>query len=287
MNIPPYWARESYCGLDRHGRERCFHAWGWSFESHEAARTAAAARALQRFNAPPRDRLSKDYDYLDRPLREEILERVTHEGRLVALITRNRYGASVLNAASVCFADVDYPSPRSKGFLDGLRLALFPGKRRARAEAEQAAVLCHIRDWAARNQQCAFRLYQTAAGLRLLFTDVLRAPTSRETAQLFDALRCDMLYRRLTLKQECFRARLTPKPWRCACPRPPSRYPWNTEADEHKYRQWEAIYREKTKGCATCRLLEVFGPDAQDPEIAALVDIHDEHACAGGAAPLA
>jgi hypothetical protein len=94
---------------------------------------------------------------------------------------------------------------------------------------------------------------------------------------LFEALQSDWLYRRLTKKQECFRARLTPKPWRCACPRPPNRYPWENDAAEQRYRQWEQQYREKASAYAVCRLLNVFGSASSVGESLEITEIHDAY----------
>jgi hypothetical protein len=58
----------------------------------------------------------------------------------------------------------------------------------------------------------------------------------------------DPLYSRLTAKQECFLARLTPKPLRCGCKRPSSLYPWDTPDQERAYRCWQAKY--EAKACA-------------------------------------
>ena len=287
MRIPPYWRKEQYCGRDRNGRERCYEAWGWSFDSPEDARADAAARAERRFNRPDTSLSPERYDYLDRPLREEIVESIAHEDRDSALITRNRYGCLVLNTAFVCFVDVDYPPPRGAGILDGLLLAFSARRRRERAQALRESTKREVMDWAAENPQRGFRLYETAAGLRLLFTDQLYAPGSDEVAALFEALHSDMLYRRLTVKQECFRARLTPKPWRCACPKPPNQYPWESDADEHRYRQWERDYYERTKNRPVCRVLDIFGPDAEEKEISAIVNIHDHYTCLDSDQPLA
>jgi hypothetical protein len=144
-----------------------------------------------------------------------------------------------------------------------------------------------VRDWAQQNPGHSFRLYRTRAGLRLLFTDRLYDPTSNDTVDLLTSLGSDALYRRLTEKQECFRARLTPKPWRCGLSTPQHRYPWEDPDQEKTCRQWERDYEKDTAGYATCQLLDTFGAAEMDDQVRAIVDIHDKHACGDEGAKLA
>ena len=146
-------------------------------------------------------------------------------------------------------------------------------------QATRDATIQAVRDWAQRNPQRSFRLYRTRAGLRLLFTDRLYSPISAETAQLLSDLGSDSLYRKLTERQECFRARLTPKPWRCGCRRPPSRYPWDDAEAERTYREWEREYQEKARGYSTCELVETMGEGISEGSVNAVVELHDRCAC--------
>jgi hypothetical protein len=289
MRIPRHWAKGSYTGRDRAGNPRTFQAWGWSSSSLEAARSAGEAAARRIFDRLQRDeeRGAGPYDYLDRPLREEIVESVAHEGAVLAAITRNHYGALVLNTSSVCFADVDFPRAVPNGILDALVLAFSAARREQRRRLAEEATIEHVRGWLRRHPGRALRLYRTCAGLRLLFTDRLYEPASQGIAQLFSELGTDALYRRLTEKQECFRARLTPKPWRCGCPRPPRGYPWNDPAAEQAYREWQRDYEDRSRSFRVCRLLERLGTGPADERIAAVMELHDRHTCGADGAPLA
>lgn len=287
MKIPAHWTKGAHTDVDPHGRQRTVSVWGWSCESLAKARQHAEARARRAFDRWTSGAKADSYDYLEHPLREEIVQALGPAGEPHAVITRNRYGALVLNTAAVCFVDVDFPAAQPAGLLDGLRLLFSARSRQERAASSQQATLQAVKDWAGRNRGRSFRLYQTAAGLRLLFTDRLYQPDSAETTRLLDELGSDELYRRLTLKQECFRARLTPKPWRCGCRRPPNRYPWESTQAERKYRQWQENYERKSSGYGVCRLLEVFGPGAEDAAIREVLRVHDEQACREGEARLA
>ena len=287
MRIPPYWSKGTYTGADRNGREDTFSAWGWSFDSVAEAESDAAARAKRVFERIANGVKPDTYDYSDRPLREEILERLGRNGDEIAVITRNRYGALVLNSASVCFVDVDFPEVRPQGLGDRIGLLFSKQKRQRRRQEIQDATLMLVRAWAARNPQRAFRLYRTAAGLRLLFTDRLYDPTSNETAELLAELKSDWRYRKLTEKQACFRARLTPKPWRCRCDRPPARYPFDDGGAEEAYGKWLKKYEEKTQGYATCRFVESIGQGDGSAALETIIDIHDRYSCGEAEARLA
>jgi hypothetical protein len=280
MRIPPYWTKATYRDRDPQGKERAFTAYGWSFQGRAAAQEDAAARAKRIFDRVVLDGTRPDsYDYLDRPLREEIVQSLDRGDTHVAVITRNRYGCLVLNATRTCFVDVDYPPVRSEGLIDGLALFFSNRRRQARAEALRQTTLERIRSWADLHRQRSFRLYRTAAGLRLLFTDRVYDPTSQEVIGLLQDLGSDPLYQRLTLKQECFRARLTPKPWRCGCKRPPSLYPWDTPDQERDYRRWQGEYEGKARAYVTCEYLQSFGRSVSDEQIDLVLATHDQYAC--------
>ena len=287
MRIPKYWARQTCRGEDPKGRSIVLQTRGWSDASLAAAREKAAQRAQNALARLFREEPLGDYEYLDQPIPEEIVDSVGPQGQEIAVITRNRYGSLVLNSASVCFVDIDFPPIQSQGIKDALALLFSKRKRNERKQALEQTTLQNVRSWAQRNSSRLFRLYRTAAGLRLLFTDRLYDPTSRETSSLLQELGSDRLYRRLTEKQECFRARLTPKPWRIGCTRPPTGFPWIDDSAEQEYRQWQRTYEQKSTPYQVCQLVESVGQDASDNTITAIVALHDRYTCTNGAAELA
>jgi hypothetical protein len=287
MRIPKHWARGEYRGQDQKGRDRYFWAWGWSFGDLAEATTMAAQRARRIFEHFVQGGTPCTYDYLEHPLREEIVQSYGEGAESAAVITRNRYGSLVLNSAKVCFVDVDFPTAEPLGLFGSLKALFMAKKIREQAAAAQAETMQRVRQWATRNPRRAFRLYRTAAGLRMLMTDQLYDPNSAEVATLFDELGSDALYRKLTHKQECFRARLTPKPWRCDCRRPPNRYPWENSKYENAYRKWQQGYENKMKNYGTCHFLEAFGASSSDEAIQTIVQFHDQMACCQPQVPLA
>ena len=289
MKIQPYWTKGTYEGTDAKGRAHEFQAYGWSFTSAAEARQDAEARARRVFEwwntCDPRE--LGPYPYPERPLREEIIERIGDPAAPHALITRNSYGALFLNTADALFVDVDFPPVRSRGVLEGLCALFSASAREKRRQAVVDETVAGVERWAELHRARSFRLYRTHAGLRLLFTDKLYDPKSDETLATLQELKADPLYVQLTRKQECFRARLTAKPWRCACPRPPAGYPWADAEAEKTFRLWARDYTKLAAQYRACELLREWGRAADLPVLRAVIAAHDHGANVASAVPLA
>ncbi len=282
MRIPRYWAKVSHSTPAPDGQALHFHAWGWSSESQAAAEAAGRKRAQQihdRFQKGNIRDSKAEYDYLDLPLREEIVDELGPAGEALAVITRNRYGALILNTPTVFFADIDFPAPRSRGFFDAIRLALSSAHRADRLEELRQHTLATVKGWINRHPDRPTRLYRTAAGLRLLMADKTYDPASSETLSLLQELGSDPLYIRLTLKQESFRARLTPKPWRCGVPRYPGHFPFLNDHDAEAARQWRERYTQLSANHRVCDLVSVSGREPTDPAIQLVITLHDRYSC--------
>ena len=91
---------------------------------------------------------------------------------------------------------------------------------------------------------------------------------------LLDAFDADRLYRRLCKNQECFRARLTPKPFRCGSPNLPCRFPFVGD-QKSEYERWDASYRKKSENYSTCRYIETIGPSECRTDLQGLIELHD------------
>ena len=98
-------------------------------------------------------------------------------------------------------------------------------------------------------------------------------------------LGADPLYVQLCKRQQSFRARLTPKPWRCGARPVPSRWPFATAAEEGHFKEWLADYQGKAKAFSACSFLRHLGNATTHSDAAAIVDLHDRRAV--GARPLA
>ena len=92
-------------------------------------------------------------------------------------------------------------------------------------------------------------------------------PTRADSLEILQALGSDPLYVRLCQAQACFRARLTPKPWRCQVQPPPNQYPWENANEEARYRAWERDYLAGSARYAVCRLIKELGPAETHPDV--------------------
>lgn len=279
MNFPKFWAR---------GESQGFLAWGWSNESITHAKALGvevAQRIAARIRRGDRSRPER-YAYGDRPLREQVLREFRDgAGALNAVISRNSYGCLVLNAAHLLFVDVDLgEAPTESGLLGRL---LGSESAAAKLAAARQSVLDRAEAWTRQNTGWGWRVYETRAGLRLAAIHRPFAHDDAVCAKVFEALGADPLYRRLCGHQKCFRARLTPKPWRCAVPNPPARWPFEDESAADAFKRWEQEYLSAGGKYSTCHLIAEIGVRTVAPEFAELVSIHDQLAQCEAELPLA
>jgi hypothetical protein len=87
--------------------------------------------------------------------------------------------------------------------------------------------------------------------------------------------------------QESFRARLTPKPWRCGLPVPPGMFPFETPEDVARFQDWERNYTAAIQPYATCQYLVSFGNSPMASGFEELVQYHDQETRATSLLPLA
>ncbi|MBW2240417.1 MAG: hypothetical protein JRH01_00390 [Deltaproteobacteria bacterium] len=252
--------------------------YGGSETSLEDARREAAAIASRAAAAIRSGKPRGEYPYSRGPVREELLDEISDGERLQAVTTRNAYGATVLNSAGALFADIDYPEVSTWSRFR----SWFGGNKEGRDEA----ILTRVDAYTRQHPRAGLRLYRTANGFRCVATHRTYEPGSRDATELLEALGSDPLYVRLCTAQKCFRARLTPKFWRCSATRPPSRYPWASAEEERAYRMWQESYERQIRDYSTCALVGSFGSSRIDHEVGRILDLHDRIAC-NGDAPLA
>ncbi len=278
MYLPRYWARETESARDPSGKTYALAVWGWSDQDSAAAHQAARRRLETVVHKVTAGNLLNQYGYGDgeRPLREPLIAPVPGAD---ALISRNGYGALVLNAARVFIADIDL----AEGSSGGILARLF-GKRPA---DPATAALEQLHQWQARQPDWALRVYRTKAGLRVLATHELFDPVAKATRDILTSLGSDPLYTALCRSQACFRARLTPKPWRIGLKAPSRRYPFQSAADEAQFQSWLQRYEAAAPRFAVCRLAAEIGPRTEVPEAAVVVALHDRYACPPGDLALA
>jgi hypothetical protein len=273
MHFPKFWAK----GLAREEGQTA-ESWGWSDNSSEDAhkRAEESARKVARRFASTGKTDHRRY-YGDRPFREEILQAINcSKGSATALVTRNSYGCQVLNTAGLMFIDVDLADERDD-----------PLGRNSAPPKDVDVIVSRAREWAERNPGWGWRVYRTKAGLRFAATHKFFEPQEAVTNTLFDILTADPLYRKLCQNQKCFRARLTPKPWRCGVWGLSVPWPWTHPNVEKRFRAWEKKYLKVSTDFSTCELLATVGNPDLHSDIAPILRLHDEKTRIGSGLPLA
>lgn len=279
MKIPRYWAREEQEVKTTGRKSMLLSCWGWSVRNQQEAREKASGRlqaAVARVTAG--DRLER-YPYGRGPLREEVIESLEDKrGGDLAVVTRNAYGALVLNSASAMFMDVDLPPEKPVSGLSRLIGRLF-GKPEPNREHAEERILDQIERWAALQFGLDMRIYRTAAGFRCIVTNRVYEPAGDKALEMMKSLGCDPLYIRLCKDQGSFRARLTPKPWRIHVAKPSWRWPFKDDREERLFRKWEEKYRRASLAYSVCRLDRELGSGKVHPEIAPVLALHDRMCC--------
>lgn len=268
MYIPTHWSRTSGIARRPDGREIPVSVWGWGEDA-----TAAQSKAAQRLRKMT-ERLSRGepfpekYTYDHRPVREEILETIGSDpGKHEAMVTRNRHGVQVLNTAELLFLDIDLVPPNCFQ-----RLMAKLGLAKDRSEA---AVLERLREALQQHGRATFRIYRTAGGLRALAVDRQYKPSSRETHELMEATGTDPAFMRMCEVQDSFRARLSPKPWRCGCQSPGIDFPRNDPQERAAFATWIKQYERASAAYATCRFLETVGNGRPADFARTSIELHD------------
>lgn len=273
--IPKFWTARSERVTDPGGQPFALRMWGWSTASLAEAAELAADRLR---SAVERVRTGQDLGryYPRLPLREETLGELTGpDGALLAVVTRNRYGAEVLNTDRVLIADVDLPP--AAGTPGGL-LGRLLGRRSQDSGAEDArreqVALDRIGGFAGAHPELGTFVYRTAAGLRVIVTGTGAAPDSDAAAAVLSELDSDPVYVRLCAATQTYRARLTPKPWRCGWRRMTVGWPPEDDRQQERAQRWQQGYAARSAGYATCRRISSSGEQPSIEE-AMVLELHD------------
>ncbi|MBT8078255.1 MAG: hypothetical protein KJO31_06740 [Gammaproteobacteria bacterium] len=313
MIVPEFWA-EARERVVIDGKSRTYRRFGWSDDSEADALENATERvreAAARARAGEKVRLADHkvaYNGAEGlPIREEIIER--HGD---TLITRNSYGALCLNTPDVLFADVDI-EPRGHAAIGwivflfilpvgwllkiqldswwpfavavvlgafvaepiGRKLADVMG--RARDDPFDLA-MSRFEEYALRNPRWIMRVYRTPLGFRLLAMHKTFSPEEEEAFLFMQAVGSDRLYMQMCRNQKCFRARVSPKPWRIGIdhirPRP-GIWPIRDERLPER-RAWVKRYDLQAKEYASCRYEQTLGTGLPSRKCESVRSLHDK-----------
>ena len=257
MKIYKFWTSEKQKILID-GAPQEIVCYGGSNLSLDDARAKAQekARKIERKIAGEKH-LFEDYEV---EIREELLETIDSS----AVITRNRYGARVLNVEKLMILDIDKPKSAGGGLA-----GLFK-KKDARPPKEQ--IFDMVRTLATtKYPNLGFRIYETYQGARVIVLGRDFDPRDSETKKMMDEFNCDPLYTFLCIKQGCYRARLTPKPGRMKFHGYKVKYP--REGDEDEFQRWVSEYENLSRNFSVCKLVGQVGARHSAPDV---VRLHDD-----------
>lgn len=326
MIVPKYWA-EGRLQHRAKGRQVTVRRFGWSDLSLDDAQALADARTREAFERVlageplPRREGKQPYNgAVGVPIREEIVSR---EGDCV--ITRNSYGALCLNTPNALFVDIDLHDPGPEPALKRkvrwplLALAVVVGlaasswlvgivavvvslwlaawisrrihaSRMGRDGGPEARADRRIETFVEQHPDWQLRQYRTPAGIRLLAMHRAFDPHEPAVEACFTALQTDPVYAVMCVRQHCFRARVSPKPWRIGISRHmrprPGTWPINPERMADRM-QWVADYERRSDGFAACRYVRTLGDGRTDAGIDTVRALHDRLCRAESALPLA
>jgi CRISPR/Cas system-associated exonuclease Cas4 (RecB family) len=123
--------------------------------------------------------------------------------------------------------------------------------------------------------------------MRCIITNSLQNPEGAETQQAMELLGSDPMYLLLCKRQKSFRARLTPKPWRCGMGNPNITFPFGNDKAEKRFTDLQKKYNKKIESYATCRFMAQLGNSQIDPAVGQAVKLHDQLTRATAQLPLA
>lgn len=170
----------------------------------------------------------------------------------------NFYGSKVLTSTDIFIADVDIEGDlfeRNEFKSNYLKDTFYP----------LAADL---------SDKYQFVVYETFKGFRIFEIKNLYDPLGEESKNLLDLLGADTKYSAKCIEQGCYRARVSPKPYRLGLPKPRD-YLYQDEWDK----QYEILKKDRT----TCKPLFDW-KDIEDivhPKVREFLKLHDELACNG------
>ncbi|RZS92260.1 hypothetical protein [Aquimarina brevivitae] len=200
--------------------------------------------------------LQKDEEY-ESDIVEEIIEKIDDEN----IVTRNRYGALVLNSKRIMFIDVDN---YSKSITDH-----FFRKNLSVKELMLTKIKKTINQ--KKYSHLGFRVYETNKGYRILVTNKNFNPRSKESKKMMEDFNADYLYRWLCIKQNCYRARLTPKPYRIKQKGIKVIYPKRSKEQQKQLDDWIIKYEQKSREFSSCHLVYQFG----EVKVDKIIEYHD------------
>lgn len=236
---------------------------------------------------------------------EEVLLNVSNDS-LNAFVTRNNYGCEVLCVDKMMILDIDnntnfsYHSNLPKyTFLEKILSKCHVYTKKYLEKKSQIQQITQEIEFLAKKYNLTtefekhsvyqvskilknypninLRFYRTTNGWRLIETSAFHEPKSADVWNLMTKLCVDKTYMLFCLRQNCFRARLTPKPWRIGMQRLDIRYPPDTKDNEQKYLQWIGEYNKIKNNFSTIKFKFEMGSCVHNSNVDKIITFHDSY----------
>jgi|688.fasta_scaffold00309_52 hypothetical protein len=285
MKVPRYWHRDWVRVPSKYeeGKLWSIPRWGWSESSLEEAEKMAAQRCWQtkqNWMEKATDSHTlwyKGLEYFAQPPREEIIQEIGNEEQGIdGWVSRNRYGVLVLNTDVMLIIDIDRQETPLRKVATTLWSNWF--RQRVPSEEEKLIELCKAQT------EDAFRLYRTYAGWRAILLNRAVGGVDNDSLAIMKKFPVDPFYLKLCIKQKCFRARLTAKPWRIGLERCPISYPHHPNLENH-YLRWEQQYNAEATKYRVCE--KIYDNGFPCERLKTLLEIHDAVAQVNSDLPIA
>ncbi len=252
MKYYKYWIKEDF-KITIDGNEETINILSGSNQSENVAFQKASEKAR---NIERRIAERKPKESYDVAIKEYVNEIIDDSN----IITVCRYGAKILNTSTHTILDLDdYPIDLFDYFKPVKKLKK---KDRIVYKFEE-----RIRKFPELGTD--FRIYETAKGIRVIGKKYID-PSSKSYTALMRKLCVDWIYIQLSKKQNCYRARLTPKPYRMKIKTIKVKSPLDCQKDN--YLNWEQVYSQKSKEYSVVRLVKALGSDFSND---AIIEKHD------------
>lgn len=311
MIVPKYWS-ESKTTKVVDGRRFTIKRFGWSntgefdAKTHSEERLAQAITTLEEKGDVRRIDHKVSYNGAEGiPIREEV---ISNHADIV--ISRNSYGALCLNTPDILFADIDLNSEPvlvsrimsalclilacsaialwfmswaalvivlllSLGIHHSFTKLIDNTKNRFEGHPEDRAIQ-KIERFSQEHPELHIRLYRTPMGFRVLLMNDTYSPKSDEAITILKALNSDSVYVQMCRNQDCFRARVSPKPWRADLKSlKPGVWPVNPARLEER-NKWVRTNEHKTKNYAACHFIKTMGSDKVSDKAELVRALHDK-----------
>lgn len=312
MIVPIYWS-ESKTKKVINDKSFTIKRFGWSDDSELDAKAHAEQRLKEAVAILDKEgdvrRIDHKVSYNGAegvPIREEVIEK---HGDVV--LSRNSYGALCLNTPDVMFADIDFdrtPSPSITysvtlffailsvsasvfyqswwvfilsafvAMIATMPISNFINKIKLKKQGGLEKIsLNTIEHVSAQTPDLHLRLYKTPNGYRILVMNDTYEPVSDKAISILKALNSDKTYIQMCKNQKCFRARVSPKPWRIGVDRlRPRPGVWPIKPEKLQQRNnWVTEYNEASKNYRSCYFVKHIGSHTTTEKTERVRDLHD------------